>query len=50
MGTKQKGGSITLSWGEYGGFYVRFKYTKRICLGWISLTYIPIDIDELLDK
>lgn len=41
-------GSITISWGKYGGFYYNFGYTSRICLGWIYFTYFPEEIDKLL--
>lgn len=40
-----KQGSIVFSWGGYGGFYITNKFTKRICLGWIAFTYIPLDFD-----
>lgn len=41
-------GSLILSWGSYGGFYVINSFSKRVCLGWIAFTYIPEDIDNLL--
>jgi hypothetical protein len=34
--------------GKYGGFYIHWKYTKRLCLGWVAVTFIPIDIDEIM--
>lgn len=43
-------GSIIISWGKYGGFYVAIDYTKRLCLGWAAITYIPLDIDVLFQK
>jgi hypothetical protein len=39
-------GTLALSWGSYGGFYVT---RNRICLGWIALTFLAIDLDEILD-
>jgi len=41
-------GSLTLSWGKYGGFYFFRGFSKRLCLGWISLTYFPDEIDNLI--
>jgi hypothetical protein len=29
---------------KYGGFYVWHKgISKRLCLGWIAFTYVPMD-------
>jgi len=36
--------SIMVTIGKYGGFYIHNGYTKRICLGWIALTYMPCDL------
>lgn len=44
-----KKGTIALSWGEYGGFYLHAGYTKRICIGWVAITYIPIEIDDIIN-
>ncbi len=44
-----KKGSICFSWGEYGGFYFHNGYTKRVCLGWIAITFLPIEIDEIFE-
>ena len=43
-------GSITLSWGEYGGFYFNRGYSTRLCLGWIAITYFPDEIDDILQR
>jgi len=43
------GGTISISWGSYGGFYTTSGYTKRICLGWVAFTYYPDDIDVYLN-
>jgi len=40
--------SIILSFGKFGGFYIHNGFTKRICLGWVALTFIPMDIDVIL--
>jgi hypothetical protein len=37
--------TIALSWGKYGGFY---KTHSRICLGRIALTWLPVEIDDLM--
>jgi hypothetical protein len=39
-------GTLALSWGPYGGFYVT---QHRICLGWAAITLLPEnEIDELM--
>lgn len=40
--------SLVINIGKYGGFYIHWGYTKRICLGWIALTVYPFDIDKKL--
>ena len=40
--------TIALSFGRWGGIYVAFGYTWRVCLGWVALTVIPRDLDGLL--
>lgn len=40
-----KGGTLSLSWGRYGGFYV---CRWRVCLGFVALTYVPVEIDDLM--
>lgn len=45
-----KGRTLALSYGNYGGFYLmRHQGWSRICLGWIAITSIPWDIDDLLE-
>lgn len=43
-------GTLAVSWGRYGGFYVtrspRFCY--RLCFGWVALTYVGIELDDLM--
>jgi hypothetical protein len=41
--------SLILSVGSWGGFYLYSGYTKRVCFGWVVLTFLPRDIDELLE-
>lgn len=39
-------GTLALSWGTYGGFYVN---RQRVCLGWVALTYLPdVEVDALM--
>ena len=47
-GVVKSGGTILLSWGKYGGFYFYSGYTKRLCLGYIAITYFPIEIDDII--
>ena len=47
--------SIILSFGKFSGFYIHhkpagffFRYSFRICLGWVALTFMPVDFYELV--
>ena len=50
-----KGGTLSISWGEWGGFYwrrhriTRLGSTWRLCLGSFAVTHVPIEIDDLLE-
>lgn len=44
-----KGRTISISCGKWGGFYIHRGYTSRICLGFFAITYIPRDLDEVLE-
>lgn len=39
--------SVILSFGKWGGIYIYHGFSFRVCLGWIALTIIPVDVDEL---
>ncbi len=40
-------GTLALSWGAYGGFYL---HSHRICLGWVALTLIPdVEVESLME-
>jgi hypothetical protein len=41
----KKGFSVIISFGKYGGFSVYNGFTKRLCLGWISIILTPFDMD-----
>lgn len=45
-----EGMTLALTIGPWGGFYWHWGFTKRICLGYVALTYIPIDLDSILTK
>jgi hypothetical protein len=39
-------GTLALSWGPYGGFYL---HPRRVCLGWVALTYVRPEMDDLME-
>lgn len=44
-------GTLAISWGRYGGFYLNARHPRtalRVCLGWVALTYVGVEIDELM--
>jgi len=41
--------SIIFSIGKWGGVWLHWGHTKRLCLGWIALTFCPFDIDVILE-
>ena len=43
-----EGGTIALSWGKWGGFYFERGWMWRLCLGWVALTFLPMEIDDLM--
>jgi hypothetical protein len=42
-------GTVALSWGRWGGIYVNRGFCKRICLGWLAVTYVPVELDDLME-
>ena len=40
-------GTLALSWGLWGGFYASGGYGWRLCIGWVALTYLPIELDDM---
>ena len=42
--------SIVINFGAWGGFYVIWGYTKRVCLGWMAITLVPFDVDQVMLK
>ena len=41
--------SVILSFGRWGGVYVYGGFGIRVCLGWIALTILPVDIDDIIE-
>ena len=47
----RKGKSLVVSYGRWGGFYFHHgENAIRLCLGWIAITIIPADIDDLFER
>jgi hypothetical protein len=42
--------SLVFSIGRWGGIYFHLGYTGRVCLGFVAITWFPVDIDLLLEK
>ena len=40
--------TFMLSFGKWGGFYWYRGFGRRLCLGWLVLTWLPADIDDCL--
>lgn len=38
------GGTVAVSWGRFGGFYIT---RWRVCLGWVAITYVRVELDDL---
>jgi len=42
-------GTVALSWGDWGGVYAKRGYSWRLCFGWVALTWLPIELDDLVE-
>lgn len=42
-------GTLALSWGPWGGFYVQRGFCRRVCIGRLALTYCPVELDDLME-
>jgi len=42
--------SITLSFGPYGGFYIHTGNCYRICLGWVAITFMKMELEDLVNN
>lgn len=40
--------SVTLAVGQWGGIYIRKGWSKGLCLGWVAITFMPADVEEIL--
>ncbi len=45
----KQGWTIAISWGENGGIYWYNGYSKRLCLYKLAITWIPDDLDDMLN-
>jgi len=43
-----RGLGVIISVGRWGGIYIKMAWAWRVCLGWIAITVIPRDGDDLL--
>lgn len=41
-----KGLTFWVAFGSYGGFYID---RHGICLGWVSIKFMPIDVENVLE-
>lgn len=39
---------LMISVGTWGGIYAHWGWSKRVCLGWVAITWLPVDGDEVL--
>lgn len=43
-------GTLALSWGPWGGFYFMASWMSvRLCLGWVALTWVRLEFDDLVE-
>jgi hypothetical protein len=42
--------TIVCNIGAYGGFSIHRGNTTRLCLGWLAITVIPVDLDNVLSR
>ena len=41
--------TLAFTIGPWGGFYCYWGFSKRLCLGWVAITFLPVDFDALLE-
>ena len=41
--------TLAFTFGPWGGFYFDHGFTIRLCLGWVAITFMPVDFDCLLE-
>lgn len=42
--------SVVLSCGKWGGFYLHRGYTTLLCMGFVALTFVPEEFEDLCDR
>ena len=42
--------SIIIAFGRYGGFFIARGWSTRIALGWMAITFMPVDFDIVFQK
>jgi hypothetical protein len=40
--------SAVISFGAWGGLYANGTYAYRVCLGFVAITWLPLDVDAVL--
>lgn len=40
--------SAVVSFGRWGGFYASGNHAYRLCLGFVAITWLPLDVDAVL--
>ena len=46
---KYTGFLIMIVFGRYGGFHTTLDFGIHLCLGWVAITLIPLDVEMLLE-
>ena len=41
--------TVALSVGPWGGFYLHRGFFHRLCLGYVALTVVPVELDDLME-
>jgi hypothetical protein len=41
--------TVAVSAGPWGGFYVHRGFFHRLCLGWVAITVVPVELDDLME-
>lgn len=41
---------IVISIGKWGGVYGYHDFGWRLCLGWVAITFLPVDGDFILEQ
>ena len=42
-------GTVAISWGPNGGVYLHHDFSWRICLWRVALTYVPVELDDMME-